>query len=351
MEKIRKIIFLQCFILFVFVVPIFAQGYPSLSNFEKKESFEEGCFLDVKQDEWYYENVKKAYELGLMKGSSDTFFNADGSVTIAEAITMVARLHSIYNTGEDVFEQTTPWYKTYVEYALRNKIINEDFVDYDKKANRDEFAYIFSNALPDDALQAINTIEDGAIPDVSMLQEYADSIYRLYRAGVLTGNDEIGTFSPKTTIQRSAVATIITRMAKRELRVKNKLVVKAYFPLEITGVNYTTDFIGTTMLNIEVKNIGSVAIDAFEYYSLVYDAYGEPIYYYGNGSNEFTGTWSRPIDQALLPNATVSGDTYWTYYGFNGIKEVQITLTKAHSIDGKTYELDEDHYTWTGWSW
>lgn len=353
MAKIKKsiTILLVFTLLFVFSVPISAQGYPSLNNFVKTQAFEDNQFVDVSKDAWYYDNVKKAYEFGLMKGSSDTFFNADGNVTIAEAITMSARLHSIYNTGEEDFAQTTPWYKTYVEYALENNIISDNFNDYDKIANRDEFAYILSNALPDNALRSINTIEEGAIPDVSMSQEYADSIYRLYRAGILTGNDKAGTFTPKTTIQRSAAAAIITRMADSSLRQKNKLVVKAYFPLEVTGVSYKSDFIGTLMLNVAVKNIGNVAIDAFEYYSLVYDAYGEPIYYYDAGSNEFTGTWSKPTNQALQPGATVSKDTYWTYYGFEGVKKVQITLTKAHTVDGKTYELDEDHYTWTVWSW
>ena len=44
------------------------------------------------------------------------------------------------------------------------------------------------------------------------------AVYRLYRAGILTGSDDLGTFYPDSSIQRSAVAAIVTRMASPALR-------------------------------------------------------------------------------------------------------------------------------------
>jgi len=71
--------------------------------------------------------------------------------------------------------------------------------------------------LPIKALEAINNIADGALYDVS--HDYrANSIYTLYRAGILTGNDKYGTFNPNSTILRSEVAAIVTRMANKSLR-------------------------------------------------------------------------------------------------------------------------------------
>ncbi len=58
------------------------------------------------------------------------------------------------------------------------------------------FASVLAAALPSEALTAINTIADGAIPDVSYSAYYADAVYLLYRAGVLTGSDTAGV-SPK----------------------------------------------------------------------------------------------------------------------------------------------------------
>ena len=76
MVKIKKsiTILLVFTLLFVFTVQTSAQGYPSLNNFVKIQTFGDNQFTDVSKDAWYYNNVKQAYELGLMKGRSDTFF-------------------------------------------------------------------------------------------------------------------------------------------------------------------------------------------------------------------------------------------------------------------------------------
>ena len=57
-------------------------------------------------------------------------------------------------------------------------------------------------------------MEDGSIPDV----KDDEDIYLLYRAGVLGGNDDKGTFAPMSNIKRSEVAAIVARMALPELR-------------------------------------------------------------------------------------------------------------------------------------
>ena len=41
---------------------------------------------------------------------------------------------------------------------------------------------------------------------------YYDSIYKLYRAGVLNGNDTKGTFAPDKPITRAEVSAIVVRM-------------------------------------------------------------------------------------------------------------------------------------------
>ena len=51
-----------------------------------------------------------------------------------------------------------------------------------------------------------------------MSASYADAVYLLYRAGVLTGSDSAGTFRPDSTIKRSEAAAIVTRMADPSLR-------------------------------------------------------------------------------------------------------------------------------------
>ena len=79
-----------------------------------------------------------------------------------------------------------------------------------------------SASFPDEALEPINQIADGYVPDVKMDAAYSNAIYRLYRAGILTGNDDKGTFSPDSNIMRSEVAAIISRMANEEKRIVKK---------------------------------------------------------------------------------------------------------------------------------
>ena len=87
-------------------------------------------------------------------------------------------------------------------------------------ATRGQFAQILATAFNDDkALVAIKNVEFSNIPDVSGTESYADSVLRLYRAGVLTGSDSKGTFNANSTISRAEVAAIVTRMAIPELRI------------------------------------------------------------------------------------------------------------------------------------
>ena len=188
---------------------------PGLANFKAVNTYTQGQFADVAESFWGAANVARAYELGLMKGTSAAYFSPEESVTIAETITMAARLHSIYATGSENFVQSNIWYQTYVDYCKEKGIVTKDF-DYNAPAKRSDFAAILAAALPAAALSGINDI--GEIPDVAKSEAYAGAVYTLYRAGVLTGNDAAGTFGPETSINRAAAAAILTRMADPALR-------------------------------------------------------------------------------------------------------------------------------------
>ena len=190
-----------------------------LSNFQKSAAYTAGTFTDVPASTWYTENVKTAYELGLMKGTSSVAFSPDGNITVGSTIALACRLHSIYETGGANFIQGNPWYQVYVDYALKNGIITQgQFTNYDAVATRRQFAAILAKALPEEALEEKNTVEDGTIPDLAAGSANYDDIYLLYRAGILTGSDSKGTFVPESTITRSSVAAIVSRMAMPQLR-------------------------------------------------------------------------------------------------------------------------------------
>ncbi len=215
------ILFIWCLIYLVLPVAALA-AEASMTNFVLDTPYNAGQFADVDESKWYGESqqqvIKKVCELGIMVGRGNGFA-PDEPVTLAEAITMAARLHDIYNGGDGQFVQGNPWYQVYVDYAVENGIINsDDFSNYNRAATRAEMAYIFAYALPTEELTAINTVN--SLPDVNEVTPYKESIFLLYRAGVLMGNDTKGTFTPYKPISRAQAAAIITRIALPQERQK-----------------------------------------------------------------------------------------------------------------------------------
>ena len=182
-------------------------------------------FTDVKPDSWYYEDVDNAVRLGIINGKTATTFAPDDNLTYAEAIKLAACMYQLYKDGSVyLVSGGNPWYQTYVDYAKEHGIVTENFFykvsDINEKATRAGYMEIFANALPDEALKGINNVPDGSIPDVPMVHESSISIYKLYRAGILTGVDAKHNCKPEDNIKRCEVAAIITRMMDETKRVK-----------------------------------------------------------------------------------------------------------------------------------
>ena len=68
----------------------------ALSDFTQQRTYS-GQFTDVAANAWYYDNVKTAYELGLVNGSSNTTYSPEDNITVAEVQTLVARIHATYH--------------------------------------------------------------------------------------------------------------------------------------------------------------------------------------------------------------------------------------------------------------
>ena len=183
-------------------------------------------FTDVKEGSWYYNDVQKAVDTGLINGYPDNTFGPDKNMTYAEAIKLAAVMHKLASAGSAEFETGSPWYKPYADYAKEAGIISKDY-DWDAYATRAGYMEIFANAIPAKptnsdikALDGINNIPDNSIPDVPMTHPQAASIYKLYRAGVLQGNNKTEHLcNPDANIQRSEVAAVLTRMMNASARI------------------------------------------------------------------------------------------------------------------------------------
>ena len=139
----KSIIALTLGLVLLLSLPLTALAAEGFDNFSRDITYADGKFADV-SDQWFAASVKDAYELGLMIGQSESRFAPDSSVTLAEAITMACRLHSIYCTGQADFVQALPWYQPYVDYAVENGIIAEGaYADLNAVATRAQYAAIY----------------------------------------------------------------------------------------------------------------------------------------------------------------------------------------------------------------
>ncbi|MCR4906646.1 MAG: S-layer homology domain-containing protein [Clostridiales bacterium] len=185
-----------------------------------------GQFTDVSESAWYYKNVADAYERGLINGRSDTAFEPDGTLTIAETIKLAAVCHQLLTKGAvdpETFAvpEGAAWYEPYVTYAAQRWIVTETYEDFGESASRGVVAVLFSRALisADTAMTEINTAEFGALKDVPTEKWYASSIYRMYRWGILVGDDQ-GNINPENNVKRSEIAAIVTRVIDPAARVQ-----------------------------------------------------------------------------------------------------------------------------------
>lgn len=201
-----------------------------LGNFTAVRDYYNGLFQDVdaaNDSHWFADNVAAVYELGLMRGTRENkfapaqnTFSPGENMTIAQAVTIAARLHSIYYADGETFEVADggQWYDPYVNYARDRRIISAS-CDYTLPATREEFVRILARALPEEALTPIN-------PPLSFADGWSVScraeVDLLCRAGVITGVSQSGAlyFRPQDTITRAEVAAITARMARPSLRVR-----------------------------------------------------------------------------------------------------------------------------------
>lgn len=196
-------------------------GHPEMINpFEdvKKDAMI-NPFVDVKKDAWYHDEIVEAVYTGIINGKSETIFAPDDLLTYAEAVKLAACMSQVYLNGNVTLTSGTPWYQPYADYCRINNITTKNY-DYNQNATRAGYIEIFANALPDSAFEDINNIPDGSILDVKDNAPYTIYVYKMYRAGILTGVDALHNCKPEDNIKRSEVAAIISRMMNDDKKIE-----------------------------------------------------------------------------------------------------------------------------------
>lgn len=265
MKKQVKILKVAVTIIIIFTLCITNVYAEELASFEKVQEYSSN-FTDIKQTDWFANDVINTYEAGLFKGKTENLFEPYGNITLAEAITIVSRIHSIYNGGTGIIEGSSSleWYSKYVDYAVNNGIFKlDEFKNYNSNATRAELIYLIYNTINLSELSKINNIT--SLPDVNEDTIYNNEILSLYNAGIITGSDEYGTFKPNTNINRAETSAIINRVINIDKRQivnlindDNVLNIKEIAGLKITSLSDIGEYLASEMVtgntNIDMKN-------------------------------------------------------------------------------------------------
>ena len=210
------------------------------SKFSKSRTYTD-AFTDVTVKDWFYDAVSGAYEFALVNGDSATTYNPEGTMTVAEAVTLASRMHSTVK-GDGASLATAEgdaWYSNYVNYAKQEGFLKDGMFDsFDREIKRHEMVTLFAAALPEEYFETLNYVTH--IPDVSSDAAYAKAVLMFYNAGICMGNDIYGTFNPDSNITRSEVAAIADRIADKAHRLDKDLAVRvnpesAYWLVEDSG--------------------------------------------------------------------------------------------------------------------
>ena len=240
---------LVCAVL-VLAMPLFAlaKSGGSMEHFESVQPYD-GRFQDVPEGAWFFPNVSRLYEMGLAQGQSADRYAPQEEVTLAEAVSFVARLRSLYLTGDAeagpaaCAASEEPWYGRYVTYLKEQQVIGGEFDGRcGEDATRAEVAGIIAGALREEpfgernaAVVELGYEGGGFIQDVTSSTPYREEILQLYRWGILSGTDRKGTYLPDDSISRAEMAALLTRMADPSLRLTLTWDVSPYYTAAGTG--------------------------------------------------------------------------------------------------------------------
>lgn len=173
-------------------------------------------YADVAESDWFYDNAKLCYEVGLMTGT-DKGFEPNKVLTTGECVTLAARIKAALQ-GEAIRAPLPgeAWWAPYNGY-LYSGPSGRGINSGDDYASRSQFLSMLYKAIDGyeaSLLTAINHIE--ALPDPDLGNVVV--VLQFYNAGILTGTDKYGTFAGGKSLTRAEAAAMVSRIVKPELR-------------------------------------------------------------------------------------------------------------------------------------
>ena len=163
-------------------------------------------FTDVRDGDWFYDDVRYVYGSGLMNGTSATKFSPNASTTRGMVLTILARMEGVNTSG-------TPWYAAGRDWAVANGI--SDGTNMEAAVTREQLAailYRYASFKGRDA--ATLERELSAFADAGSVSGWAvEAMQWAVGTGLISGSN--GLLRPQSNASRAEVAAILARLCEQ----------------------------------------------------------------------------------------------------------------------------------------
>lgn len=120
---------------------------------EKEENIHTFPFIDVAESSWYYKPVKKAYQMGIVKGVSDTRFAPERPITREEAAVIIAHTFNYSHSDRQLpyldKAKVSNWAIDSVQAVAQRQVFlgDDGYFNPQKELTRAEAAVMLQKAL------------------------------------------------------------------------------------------------------------------------------------------------------------------------------------------------------------
>ena len=177
-------------------------------------------FTDMKDSQWYYENVVYAYTNGLMNGTQETTFSPESDITRGMVVTILWRMAGQPAAAKHSFKDVYfSWYDQAISWAFANNIVSgygPDRFGPENLITREEMAKILRNYALYAGRTVDQTTEIQGFADAAGVSGWAVESMKWAVGNGIIGGTNRNTLEPMGRATRAQVAAILQRFIQKE---------------------------------------------------------------------------------------------------------------------------------------
>ncbi len=169
-------------------------------------------FRDVSSGDWYGKYLQKAYDKGIVNGTSADLYSPGGQLSHGQIMVMAANLHSLQKGDHYDFQANKKdgdaWYQVFEDYCKAEGIIDGRFDGREtENVSRGEMAYYFAHTLE---VRYYTEKKEASFSDVSGDPNEED-ILTLAKADIVGGKGE-GKYAPAAPVTRAEASVFVSNI-------------------------------------------------------------------------------------------------------------------------------------------